>query len=194
MEENNYTLEQMRSDYQNLKEVLANQQIINDRLLRETMRGKVGVIKSKAIISIACAVFVILMAPFVFHYNPMINASWVFIIVTELLMIFCLYKDWSIGHKVQGADLASCDLLTFSKDVKELKQKYRNWTKWGLTVGVLWAIWLCAEVWFRAEEPKLAIPMLVGIAVGMTIGLIFGLKMNNQVIEACDDIIAQINE
>lgn len=184
----------MRSDYQNLKDVLAKQQIINDRLLRETMRGKVGVIKSKTIISVVCAIFVILMAPFVFHYNPMINASWVFIIATELLMIFCLYKDWSIGHKVKSADLASCDLLTFSKDVKELKKKYRNWTKWGLTIGVLWAIWLCAEIWFKSEEPKLAIPMLVGIVVGLILGMLFGLKINSQVIQACDDIIDQINE
>lgn len=192
METNDYSLEQMRSDYSALKNELDKQEIINDSLMRDVMMTKIRSIRSLASVDVICGIFVIVASPFVFHYNPVINASWWFVGGTVALMAFCIFLDWKYNHKVQSTDIASSDLLTFSKSVRELKTKYKDWVKWGLLLGILWASWLGLEVWFNSEEPKLAISMLVGIAVGLVAGGLIGWRMNRRIIQNCDDIISQI--
>lgn len=194
MDENNYTLEQMRSDYQALKAALDKQEIINDRLLRETMRGKVSSIRRKVAVSVACAVSVMLTAPFIFHYNPVFQVSWWFIAGTELLMAGCLFFDLKFNHKVQSFDISSCDLLTFSKDVRSLKERYRKWVKWGLAMAVLWTGWLCAEAWIHSEEHTVTLFMTVGLAVGLLIGGILGYSLDRKIIGTCDEIISSIED
>ncbi|MDO5442748.1 MAG: hypothetical protein Q4G10_03675 [Bacteroidia bacterium] len=192
MEDNEYTLEQMRADYQALKDNFSKQEIINDRLLREAMKSKVRNVRSKLIISIACGVFTILASPFVFHYNPVINASWWFIAGTIILMGLCIFLDLKYKNKMQGSDLSHCDLLTFAKEVKATKDHYKNWTKWGIILGTAWAAWLCIEVWCHSTEPELAIGTIIALAAGLIIGGSVGTLMNKSIIRNCEDIIDQI--
>lgn len=192
MENNDYTLEQMRADYQALKDSLARQEIVNGRLLRDAMRSKVSSIRARSLVSILCGVFVILAAPAVFHYNPVMKASWWFIGATEILMAACIFFELKFTHRVNSADLTSCDLLSFSKDVKKLRQNYKDWIKWGVTLGIAWAGWLCTEVWMNSTEPKLAIAMIIGLGGGLLLGMVLGLKLNKDVTKACDEIISNI--
>lgn len=192
MEENNYTLEQMRADYQQLKERLENQEIINDKLMREAMGGKVRSMRGTVGWSVACGVFVLITAPFIFHYNPLINASWAFTIATMLMMAFCIFLDWKFNHKVQGTDISNCDMLTFSKHVREMKNYYAGWIKWAFVIIVFWAGWLIAEVLLHVEEKKLAIPMVVGMLIGLVAGGLIGYRMDRKIIRTCSEIIDEI--
>lgn len=194
MEDNSYVLEQMKSEYQTLKETLAHQEIINDKLMRETMRLKVRSMRSTITISIFCGIFVIMAAPFVFHYNPVINASWWFVAGTVLLMVFCIFLDWKYNHKVQNANLSTCDLLTFSKNVQEMKMHYRDWTKWGIMLGLAWVIWLGIEAWSHSTNLKLTTSLIAGVSIGFIAGAILGLRMNSRIIRTCDEIISQIED
>ena len=132
MEETIETLEELRADYQTLKESLAKQKIVSDRLMRQTMALKVKNMRSTVNVGVTCAVLVILLSPLIFHYNPVVNASWFFVAGTVLLMLLCIWLDWKFNHKVQKTDISSCDLLTFSKHVREMKSNYGNWLKWGI--------------------------------------------------------------
>lgn len=184
----------MRAEYQALKDNLAKQEIVNDKLLREAMRGKVGSINSKVAVSAACGIFVIIAAPFVFHFNPVIKASWWFVLATELLMFFAIFMDWKFNHKVSNTNLSTCDLLTFSKDVKKLKEDYKGWMKWAVLLSTAWGVWLCVETWFHSEEPKVAIGMIGGLVLGMVLGTFVGWRMNRKIIKTCDEIISNIEE
>lgn len=192
MEENNYTLEEMRADYQALKDTLARQEIITDKMLRDLMKGKVRSIKSIAMVSVTCGIFVVIMAPIVFHYNPVIRASWAFVIFTDLLMIGSIFMTWYFHRKVQGTNIANCDLLTFSKEVKALKENYRKWLRWCIIPMLLFVAWLCIEVWLNAEYPKLAIAMIAGLVVGAVVGGIIGFFLDKKIINTCDEIITNI--
>lgn len=194
MEENKDTLEQLRSEYNALKERLASQEIASDRLLRETMKSKVRGIHSLINVSEVCGIFVILASPFVFHYNPVIRASWWFIAGTILLMGTCVVMDWIYSHKVREQDAAASDLLTFSKSAREVRNHYKSWTKWGFILGGLWAGWLIAEVFMHSEKPEMVLPMVIGLAVGMVAGAFVGLRMNARIVRNCDEIISEIEE
>lgn len=192
MEENNYTLEQMRADYQQLKDALEHQEIINDRLLREAMDSKVRSMRGTVRASVACGVFVFLGAPFFFHYNPVVNASWWFTGATMLLMAFCIFLDWKFNHKVQSTDLSNCDMLTFSKNVREMKESYAGWIKWAFIIVILWGGWLIIEVLRHADDIKLALPFIVGLLVGLLVGGLIGARMDRKIIRTCGEIISQI--
>lgn len=185
-------MEQMCSEYEMLKERLSSQEIINDRLMRETMKSKVGSIRSTVRFSVICALFVMISTPFVFHYNPVVRASWLFVIATELLMVMCLFLDWKFNHNVQNTDLACCDLLTFSKNVRKLRSDYKEWMKWGILLGFLWGGWLCAETLTHSAEPKAALAMVLGLSVGLVTGCFIGYRMDKRIIATCDDLISQI--
>ena len=194
MEDNVTTLEQMRSEYQTLKETLAKQEIINDRLMRETMKAKVRDIRNTPIIAGICAALVMISAPVIFHMNPLVNASWWFIAATELLMAFCMCYDLIANRKVQKTDVSSCDLLTFAKSVKQLKERYRSWIKWGAPLGIAWLAWLIAEALMHSSEPDLTVSLVIGLVIGFAIGGFLGYKLNRRVVRNCDEIIAQIEE
>lgn len=194
MEENNFELDQMRAEYQALKDTLAKQEIINDKLLKETMKGKVRSMRSHVAISIACGIFVMLMAPIVFHFNPVVNASWWFVIGTEILMVLCIFFDWKFNHKVRVSDIVSNNMLTFSKEVKAMKNNYRNWIYWGIPMGIIWCGWLIIEVLNSSQDTKLVMPLIVGLVIGMLAGMIIGYRLNRKIINTCDEIIEQIEK
>lgn len=194
MEENNFDLEQMRAEYQALKDTLAKQEIINDKLLKETMKSKVRSMRSHVAISIACGVLVMLMAPLVCHYNPVVNASWWFVIATEILMALCIFFDWKFNHKVRISDIVSNNMLTFSKEVKAMKSNYQNWIYFGIPLGLAWLGWLIIEVLNYSQDKSLVIPLIVGLVIGMLSGMIIGYKMNRKIVSTCDEIIEQIEK
>ena len=192
MEETIETLEELRADYQTLKESLAKQKIVSDRLMRQTMALKVKNMRSTVNVGVTCAALVILLSPLIFHYNPAVNASWYFVAGTVVLMLLCIWLDWKFNHKVQNTDISSCNLLTFSKHVRELKSSYGNWLKWGIGFALIWFGWLSAEVWMNAENPKMAISMITGLLCGGVVGGLIGNRMRLNIIKTCDEIISQI--
>lgn len=192
MEQNDNTLEEMRADYQALKDALAKQEIINDKLLRETMKSRIGGIRSTVTASVVCGILVILFSPLVFHYNPVCGASWWFVAYTDLMMAVCIWFDWYLNHTVQNTDFAKCNLLTFCKDVKKLKNGYRTWMKWCFIPVIIWFAWIAYETWQNSEDLKMAIPLITGILCGIVVGGVIGYRMDRKILKTCDDIISDI--
>lgn len=191
MMENNNTLEELQKNYISLKNSLEKQEIVNDKLMREVMDSRIRSIFNLQNIGVFAALFVIIVAPLAFHYNPAVNASWYFVVGTELLMMFCLYKSWDYAHEVRSTDMSSCDLLSFSKKLKKMKRKYQDWIKWGFLLCSAWVIWLCEEVWRNSNNPKGSIAFIVGVLFGIAAGGYIGYRLDKKIIAHCDDIISQ---
>lgn len=190
MDSNDKILEQLRDDYAVLKEKLSDQEIINDRLLNATFKAKVKDIHSVGWISSACAVFVIVSAPFAFHYNPVMEMSWAFIIGTEILMLTALFFNWFFHSRV-NAPTPGDDLLAFATSVKLLRKRYRYWMRIGFCLLAVWFIWIAVELSFRFETRELLLT-LIPIVIGGLIGALAGLRLDRKVISRCDEIIKEI--
>lgn len=185
-------LEDLRAGYAALKEKMEAQEIVNDKIIRNAMKARVSNLKRFTAIEVACALFVIIFAPLIFHYNPVVNASWWFIGGTFLMMFACLYFEWKYSHKIYNSDLANCDMLEFVKNVKYTKDRYQNWKKWGFALAFVWVTWLIAEIFFHSTEMKMSIAMAGGVLVGLVLGGCLGLKMLNGYVRNCDEIIKEI--
>lgn len=189
---NSPELEQLRADYEILKKSFSQQEVINSRIMRQTMRQKVNGINKTSHISTICGVFVAIMAPFIFHYNPVVQASWVFVAVTIVMMLISIYANWKYNHKLNDINLSSCDLKEFAKNVKYTKDKWHKWIKFAIPMVILWFSWLVVEVWAHSDDKELSMFLIFCLAAGGIIGAVLGLKMHRKVVDNCDDILDQI--
>ena len=124
METDEFTLEEMKREYATLKNSLEKQEIVSDRLLRETMKTKMKSIRANAMVGVVCGILVIIASPAVFHYNPTINASWWFVAGTILLMGLCIFLDWDYNRKIDINGITSCNPLTFSRQIRKYRSDY----------------------------------------------------------------------
>lgn len=189
MEEMN--LEEMRNQYAILKEQLNNQEIVNDRLIRETikMRGK-DINYTKKVVY-GCALFCLLIYP-LSYYTHMWSLA--FAIVTCLMMLFCVAATYYIHKPVENLNLMQDDLATVARVMAKFKKQYDNWLHY-VTPALLipWGIWACYEVgWSHAPEGSNPWIMIIPLLVGALIGGLVGYKYHRKAVNAAQDIINDI--
>lgn len=184
-------LEEMRQQMALLKEKLDKEELVNERLLRETMHSKARSINHEAIWSGVCAIFVIVAMLTTFH--PM-GFSWGFCIGTTIFMLVCLgatlYQHRDINSRTMNGDL-----LTVVKTMRRLKKNYRDWLKFAFPAIILWMGWIGYEIYRMSEGNwKIVGATMGGCLIGATIGGILGLASHKKVIRTCDEIIKSIEE
>lgn len=162
-------------------------------MLRKIMKDKARSIKTRIRTSILCAIAVILFSPAAFHYNPVINASWTFILGTDIMMLIAICFSWYATKELYFRDFSSCDIVSFLEDVKKVRKRYLRWIGFGSLLAVLWALWLMHETMQHTAYPEMAEMTIYGMFVGLVIGLIIGLGMDYKNIKNCNEIIDQIN-
>lgn len=191
MEEMN--LDEMREQFTMLKHKLDQQDIVNEALLRETMRGRIGAINQTKYKSYICAAFSLALYPLLLYWGVFSNA---FVIATCIMMLFCAYGTYYVHKPVDRMNLMTEDLATVAKVMARFRKQYNQWLYY-VTPALLvpWLSWAVYEyAWKNAPEGMnhwlMALPLLIGAAIGGLIGYIWHCKAVN----AADNIIRQIEE
>ena len=191
MEELNF--DEMRDQITLLKQKLDRQEIVNDSLLREAMRGKMGAINWMKYKSYICVALCIIFYPVMSWAGVFSNA---FVFATCAMMLFCAYVTYYVHRPVDRMDLMTDDLATVAKVMAKFRKQYNQWLFY-VTPALLipWLSWALYEyAWKNAPDGvshwMLALPILIGAAIG---GLI-GYHWHCKAVDAADKIIKQIEE
>lgn len=190
---NDIILEQLRNDYSALKSKVEKQAILNEKLLQSVFQSKVKSIHSVGWTSALCGLFVILVSPLAFHYNPALNLSWAFVAGTDIMMLVCIAYTWYFHSDVKAPE-AGASLKEFAQNVKTLKVRYQNWIRVAYIMIFVWMGWMFTEMFMTTEDKTLTYFAATGVLVGAVIGGVLGFRMDRNVIKNCDDIIAAIEE
>lgn len=182
-------LEQMRKEYDLLKNKFAQQSIVNERLLKESMKRKLTWLDKEEREEYIYAGVAIALSP---SFHLAFNASGWFIAFTVLLMLFCAFMNWWMHRNVHARHIEQQDLLTVAKNVKQLRKGYVDWLKWSLPLLVVWAGWLAYEVVRNLDRDPW--PMMIGLGIGVAFGMLIGLRYRSKAIKTCDELIKQIEE
>lgn len=187
---NSIEFDEMRSQLALLKDKLNSQEVINERLLRATMKSRADSINREAIWSIIAAIFVIAMMFTSFHPR---GFSMEFCIGTIIFMLVCigatLYQHRDVNSRTMNGDL-----LTVAKVMRRLKKNYRDWLKFSIPVVVLWFCWMGDEIYRMSGEWKLVALVMSGALIGGAIGGTLGFLSYRKVIRTCDEIINSIEK
>ena len=204
METNNNNineLEQLREQMSIFKDKLNKQQIINDQLVRNTMKSKLSWIKSFVWGEIII-IPIMLLGMAVFHAGT--GLSWWLYGFLAIGLIADATGDFIINRIPKG-QLLSGDLVETSKRLVKMKKQRTSWFIIGLIFVTVWLVWFIVELVLKTD-PGCALPdhnlviaiMAIAVAVGGVIGgiiswLIFRKmqRTNNQLIEQINQVIQE---
>lgn len=190
MENNNNNLselDEMRNQISLLKNKLAGQEIINDRLLMESMTARLNSIKRTALTSAAGCIAGIALGGTIFIRN---GFSPVFIVSTMVMLIVCGVLVVYFHRKTSKKGFLDGNLLDVTRELMLLKKRYKIWeTIWSF-VGILWLIWLSFESFRHLGET--AVPFVAGALIGGLTGGIIGIRINHDTAKKADELLKDI--
>lgn len=183
-------LEEMRQQVSLLKGKLEKEQIINEKLIRRSMYGKVSKVKQKSML--LCTVG-LLNIPCSFYVFSKFGLSFAFSAVTALfLLVAVIYTMWS-GNSVRADYLLDKDLLEQSRGIALLKRRNFLWLRFGIPFICIWAGWLATELAMK-EWNEVTMGFVSGSFVGLVAGLILGIQNYRKTQRRLDEVLQQIEE
>ena len=190
MNTNDFELENMRQQMTTLKNKLNQQEIVNDRLIRRSMRNEVNTINRRYYVLMALAV---LMVPYGYWvFVKLCHFSIAFWIGTSIFMLICGGATFYNSRKISDPGLMSNSLVEARKKVASAKKFDSDWLKFSIPALILWLGWFFYEVYQQNNE--LVNGLLWGGIIGGIIGAICGFKIHFKTQHQYQDIIDQIED
>ena len=187
----NFDLENMRQQMTTLKDKLNHQEIINDRLIRRSMRNEVNTIARRYYIIMAVG---LLMLPYGYWCFVILGGlSLFFWIITSIFMLVCVGATFFTLHKINDPNMMNRNLVEARKKVASAKKFETNWLFFGIPAVVVWLGWFLYES-YQVHGGALSSGFFIGGCIGGIIGAICGLSMNFRTQRQFQDIIDQIED
>ena len=190
MNNENFELEDMREQMSTLKKKLNQQEIVNDHLVRRSMKKEVNTITRSYNIIMALGV---LMVPYSYWvFIKLLGFSMAFWIGTSIFMLICAGATFYNTRKISDPDMMSHSLVEARKKVASAKKFDIDWQKFGIPTVILWFGWFTYEVYLQDND--LANGLFWGGVVGGVVGVIAGFKFHFRTQRQYQDIIDQIED
>lgn len=187
----NMDFNEMQEQINILKKKLANEDIVNDRLIRKSIKEKVDYLKRQERMGYFLAIFVVFCGSGYF-YN--LGLSWMFIGATILMMALVSLLNYWTHKDLRNTDYLNDDLFTTAKAIRRVKKINKKWITFGMIGVLLWAAWLMIELRKSAENLMMAKFFAYGVITGIIIGLVIAFIRYHKIKATCDDIISQIEK
>ena len=187
----NFNLEEMRQQMTTLKNKLNQQEIVNDRLIRRSMRNEVSSITRRYNIIMAIG---ILMVPYGYWcFVKLVGLSIFFWIATSIFMLICAGATFYNSRKISDPGLMSHSLVEARKKVISAKKFESNWLLFGIPAVILWMGWFFYEI-YQIQGGDFNNGFFWGGCVGGIIGAIIGIKIHLKTQHQYQDVIDQIED
>ena len=191
MNNNDFDLENMRQQMTTLKNKLNKQEIVNDRLIRRSMKNEVNTITRRYYIIMALGLFMI---PYGYWcFVKLCGLSLFFWIVTSIFMLVCVGATYYTLRKINDPNLMNRNLVEARKKVASAKKFEANWLFFGIPAVVLWMSWFLYET-YQLHGGAFSNGLFWGGCIGGIIGAICGLSLNFKTQRQYQDIIDQIED
>ena len=187
----NIELDEMRQQMTTLKNKLNQQEIVNDRVVRRSMRNEVNTITRRYYIIMAIAV---LMVPYGYWcFVKLCGLPLFFWIVTSIFMLVCAGVTFYTYHKISDPNMMNHNLVEARKKVASAKKFEANWLFFGIPAVVLWMSWFLYET-YQLHGGTFSNGLFWGGCIGGIIGAICGLSVHFKTQRQYQDIIDQIED
>lgn len=173
MTNQNDELDLMRQQMHELKQVINEQNIINEQLLRQVMASKSAWIRRFSRLEIFFALPYIILAFLLLKYY--VGISWLFYGATVVMVTISIGFDVYI-NRIDAGDYADMPLLDLMEALVRRRRHRRLQLLIGLPVAALWLIWCIYEL----SGSRIFEGAWVGCIIGGIIGGLIGIKITNR--------------
>ena len=190
MNNENFELEDMREQMSTLKKKLNQQEIVNEHLVRRSMKKEVNTITRRY--NIVMVLSVLMVPYFYWVFVKLSGFSMAFWIGTSIFMLICAGATFYNTRKISDPDMMSHSLVEARKNVASAKKFDVDWLKFGIPAVILWFGWFTYEVYLQDND--LANGLFWGGCVGGGVGVIAGFKFHFRTQRQYQEIIDQIED
>ena len=187
---NETQFEDMRQQMETLKKKLDQQEIVNDRIIRHSMKKTARNIMRRYYAIMALTLLMIPYTYMVFIMNQ--GLSLAFWIGTSLLMLVCAGATYYNSLNVSNSNMMSRNLVEVGHRMARAKKFDANWLFFGIPAAIGWLAWLTWELY--QQDSEAARYMIYGTICGAVLGTIIGFKIHISTQHQYQDIIDQIEE
>ena len=190
MNNHDFELENMRQQMATLKNKLNQQELVNDKLIRSSMKKEVSNITRRYYIIMALAV---LMVPYGYWvFVKMSHFSIAFWIGSSIFMLICAGATFYHCRKISDPGLMSHSLVEARKKVASAKKFDADWLLFGIPAVIAWLGWFFYEVYLQDND--LVNGLFWGGCCGGIIGAVIGFKYHIKTQRKYQEIIDQIED
>ena len=192
---NNNELDIMRSQMASFKKQLEQQEIINSRIMSESMKKKFSWIK-KIIIGEIILIPIFLYLVFAAKYY--FNLSWWSVVTFVILLLCDIWCDYDINMRaIKDSDYSRDNLIDTIEKLVKMKQRRAKQTAIMLTATIVMIIWLLIEIGFHLIAINADTGMwfrFYGGGTGAFIGVAVAWWIYRKMQKTNDEMIKQIEE
>ncbi|MBR1517992.1 MAG: hypothetical protein IJ624_00635 [Prevotella sp.] len=186
-----YELEEMRRQMQTLKDKLEKQEIVNEHIIKKSMKKNVDSIARRYYVLIAVA---LLMLPYGYWAFVMLNGfSHAFWIATCVMMLICAAATYYNSRNVSNVDMTRNNLVEVGKRMARAKKFDADWLFLGIPMIIAWLGWFVYEV-YKQDSDVVSSPLLWAGCVGGVVGAIVGFSIHFKTQRQYQEIIDQIED
>jgi hypothetical protein len=187
----NFELENMRQQMETLKKKLDQQEIVNDRFIRQSMKKNADNIIRRYHILMAIG---LIMIPYGYWCFVKISGfSIAFWIGTCIFMLICAGATYYNSRNVSDTNMMRNSLVDVRRKMARAKKFDADWLFFGIPAVILWLAWFFYEV-YKIDNTLLEQGLFWGGCVGGVIGAVIGLKTHFKTQRQYQEIIDQIED
>ena len=185
-------LQEMKEQLAILTQKLEKEAIINERLIRQSMKNKASSIRRAAIIE---SIITLIMIPYFIWVMPNVIAiSTGLCCFTCFFMVLALVCNYYIHSRFRPDKFVLGNLLEVRKDTLMIKRFYINWLKFiGLPFIIVFFSWFVHDIRIAYPGEDLN-GIYYGIGFGILLGTIIGTIQFKKIQNTADEILEQIEE
>ena len=185
-------LQEMKEQLAILTQKLEKEAIINERLIRQSMKNKASSIRRAAIIE---SIITLMMIPYFIWVMPNVIAiSTGLCCFTCFFMVLALVCNYYTHSRFRPDKFVLGNLLEVRKDTLMIKRFYINWLKFiGLPVIIVFFSWFVHDIRIAYPGEDLN-GIYYGIGFGILLGTIIGTILFKKIQNTADEILEQIEE
>ena len=187
----NFELENMRQQMETLKKKLDQQEIVNDRFIRQSMKKNADNIIRRYHILMAIG---LIMIPYGYWCFVKISGfSIAFWIGTCIFMLICAGATYYNSRNVSDTNMMRNSLVDVRRKMARAKKFDADWLFFGIPAVILWLAWFFYEV-YKIDNTLLEQGLFWGGCAGGVIGAVIGLKTHFKTQRQYQEIIDQIED
>jgi len=176
---------------QTLKDKLEKQEIVNEHIIKKSMKKNVDSIARRYYVLMAVA---LLMLPYGYWAFVMLSGfSHAFWIATCVMMLICAAATYYNSRNVSNVDMTRNNLVEVGKRMARAKKFDADWLFIGIPMIIAWLGWFVYEV-YKQDNDVVSSPLLWAGCVGGVVGAIVGFSIHFKTQRQYQEIIDQIED
>ena len=191
MNNNDFELESMLQQMETLKNKLSKQEIVNERMIRHSMKNTAGRISRRYYFIMALC---LLMIPYSYWAFVTLNGfSIPFWIYTCIVMLVAMGGSYYNSRNLSDSNMMTNSLMDVRRRMARAKKFDADWLFVGIPLVIVFLGWFMYDC-YRLHQDSLHSGLFWGGCIGGVVGAIWGFSLHFKTQRQYQEIIDQIED